>query len=265
MGLLNKVFLLGHLTRDPELRQHAPGDSRCRARLAVNRTWVEENGKKQEESIFLEVTVWGKTAEIAQRYLQKGSPLSVEVRLQLDSWQDRQTGQRRSRLHVVGKNLQLIGSRPSASSEPSSPARPVPSEPDPDWIRYKKALKTLLPVSGIIVALSLLTLGLHAVWNFLAHEGRPVIFSTAGVDPEPGTPEPGTPATAWRLEPGHWFSIVNLEGKQILTKWMGWVPTVANLPQEGNSIGDCYGINGGTHCWIWLIPAGATTPTWIDP
>jgi single-strand DNA-binding protein len=79
--------------------------------LAVNRTYTTDGGEKREETTFVDVTMWGRQAEIAGEYLKKGRPLFVEGRLQLDTWDDKQTGQKRSKLRVVCENFQMLGSR----------------------------------------------------------------------------------------------------------------------------------------------------------
>jgi single-strand DNA-binding protein len=79
--------------------------------LAVNRTYTTDGGEKREETTFVDVTMWGRQAEIAGEYLKKGRPLFVEGRLQLDTWDDKQTGQKRSKMRVVCENFQMLGSR----------------------------------------------------------------------------------------------------------------------------------------------------------
>jgi single-strand DNA-binding protein len=131
MASVNRVFLLGNLTRDPELRYTPKGVQVCEIGLAVNRTWTDEQNVKREEVTFVDVTLWGRQAEIAGQYLHKGSPLFIEGRLQLDTWEDKQTGQKRSRLRVVGEHMQLPGDgRPRESSVPSQPPQRV-SAPQP--------------------------------------------------------------------------------------------------------------------------------------
>src|SRR4029077_13214739 len=115
MASFNKVILLGNLTRDPEVRYTPKGTAVTELGMAVNRVYTAENGEKREETTFVDVTLWGRTAEIAGEYLKKGRPVLIEGRLQLDTWDDKQSGQKRSKLKVVGEGLQLIGSRPGAS------------------------------------------------------------------------------------------------------------------------------------------------------
>jgi single-strand DNA-binding protein len=111
MANLNKVMLMGNLTRDPEVRYTPKGTAVAELGLAINRVYSAENGEKREETTFVDVTLWGRTAEIAGEYLKKGRPVFIEGRLQLDSWDDKATGQKRSKLKVVGEGMQLLGGR----------------------------------------------------------------------------------------------------------------------------------------------------------
>jgi single-strand DNA-binding protein len=143
MANLNRVLLIGNLTRDPELRYTPKGTAVTDFGLAVSRIYSGEDGEKKEETTFVDVTLWARLAEIAGQYLKKGRPVFIEGRLQLDTWDDKQTGQKRSRLRVVGENLQLLGSRPEGEASSSAPAprrpsaaappsRPEPRDPDLD-------------------------------------------------------------------------------------------------------------------------------------
>ena len=123
MANLNKVLLLGNVTRDPEVRYTPKGSAVCDLGVAVNRAYTTDSGEKREEVTFVEVTLWGRTAEIAGEYLKKGRPVFVEGRLQMDTWDDKQTGQKRSRLRVVGENMQLLGGRPPAPKRQRRPRR----------------------------------------------------------------------------------------------------------------------------------------------
>ncbi len=112
MANLNKVMIIGNLTADPEVRTTPRGTSLTELRLAVNRvTGGQGEGERREETTFLDVTCWGRTGEVAAQYLSKGRPVFIEGRLQQDSWEDKQTGQRRSRIRIVAENLQLLGGR----------------------------------------------------------------------------------------------------------------------------------------------------------
>ena len=130
MANLNRVLLIGNLTRDPEVRYTPKGTAVVDIGLAVNRVYSGEDGEKKEETTFVDVTLWGRQAEIAGQYLKKGRPVFIEGRLQLDTWDDRQTGQKRSRLRVVCENMQLLGSRSETEGSPSVPRRTqAPSAP----------------------------------------------------------------------------------------------------------------------------------------
>lgn len=111
MANLNKVMLIGNLTADPEVRSTPRGTNLTELRIAISRSYVgnQGDGERREETTFLDVTCWGRTGEIAAQYLAKGRPVFIEGRLQQDTWEDKQTGQRRSKIRVVAENLQLIG------------------------------------------------------------------------------------------------------------------------------------------------------------
>jgi len=112
MASFNKVILVGNLTRDPQVKYIPSGMAVAELGLAVNRTWFDkQSNQKKEETTFVDVTVWGRQAEIAGEYLTKGRPVLVEGRLQLDTWDDKQTNQKRSKLRVVAEQLQFLGSR----------------------------------------------------------------------------------------------------------------------------------------------------------
>ena len=112
MANLNKVMLIGNLTRDPEIKYTPKGQAIADIGLAINRYYtVEATGEKREETTFVDVTLWGRQAEIAKEYLHKGKPVYIEGRLTLDTWDDKQTGQKRSKLRVTGDQMQLLSSR----------------------------------------------------------------------------------------------------------------------------------------------------------
>ncbi len=158
MASLNKVMLIGNLTRDPEIRYTPKGQAVADIGLAVNRFYNTESGERREEVTFIDITLWGRTAEVVHQYCKKGRPLFVEGRLQLDTWDDKQTGQKRSKLKVIGDGIQLLGSRdsggpgePGQSSAPYSPppaarpeprpsappaAEPPPPDPDEDQMPF---------------------------------------------------------------------------------------------------------------------------------
>jgi single-strand DNA-binding protein len=146
MANLNKVLLLGNVTRDPEMRYTPKGSAVCDLGVAVNRAYTTDSGEKRDEVTFVDVTLWGRTAEVANEYLKKGRPVFIEGRLQMDSWDDKQTGQKRSRLRVVAENMQLLGGRPSGGTTPDAsgesrqtstpPKSSATSEPDEDEIPF---------------------------------------------------------------------------------------------------------------------------------
>lgn len=108
MANLNKVLLLGNLTRDPEVRYTPKGTAVGDLGLAVNRRVSDGNGNWSDEVTFVDVTVWGTNAENAQKYLTKGRGVFIEGRLQMDTWEDKQSGQKRSKLKVVAEVLQFL-------------------------------------------------------------------------------------------------------------------------------------------------------------
>ena len=118
---LNRVFLLGRLTRDPELRSLPKGGQVADLGLAINRVYSTEGGEKKEETTFVDVTLWGRQAEIAGQYLTKGRAVFIEGRLHLDAWDDRQTGQKRTRLKVICESLQFLPNR-AETGKPSAAA-----------------------------------------------------------------------------------------------------------------------------------------------
>src|SRR5271170_3059637 len=128
MASFNKVILMGNLTRDPELRYTPKGTAIAKIGVAVNRVWTNEAGEKKEEVTFVDVEVWGRTAENVGQYMRKGRPMLVEGRLKLDQWDDKQTGQKRSRLGVVAETVQFLGSAPGAG-EGGAPNAPRAARP----------------------------------------------------------------------------------------------------------------------------------------
>ena len=113
MASFNKVILLGNLTRDPEVRYTTGGSAVCDITLAVNYQWTDKRSNERKEEVsFIDVTLWGRTAEIAGEYLGKGRPVLIEGRLQQDKWDDKETGQKRSKLKVVADAMQLLGGKP---------------------------------------------------------------------------------------------------------------------------------------------------------
>lgn len=110
MANLNKVMLIGNVVADPELRYTPKGTAVTDLRMAVNRQWTNDQGSRQEETTYLDVTLWSRQAELASQYLFKGRPVFIEGRLQMETWEDKTSGQKRSRLKIVGENMQFLGS-----------------------------------------------------------------------------------------------------------------------------------------------------------
>lgn len=110
MASYNRVILIGNLTRDPELRYTPSGTAVTEVGLAVNDRRKGANGEWVEETTFVDITLWGRTAEVATEYLNKGAPLMIEGRLKYDQWQDKD-GQKRSKLRVVGERMQMLGGK----------------------------------------------------------------------------------------------------------------------------------------------------------
>ena len=142
MASFNRVILMGNLTRDPELRYIASGTAVTDIGLAVNERRKGPNGDWIDETTFVDITLWSRNAEIASEYLSKGSPVLIEGRLKLDTWESE--GQKRSKLKVVGDKLQLIGTRGegggnrgggeggysrSSGSSPQRSSSPPPQDP----------------------------------------------------------------------------------------------------------------------------------------
>ncbi len=136
MASFNKVIIAGNLTRDPELRYTPKGTAVARITLAVNRVYSSgEGGEKKEEVSFIDVDVWGRQAEVIGQYLKKGRPLLVEGRLKLDSWEDKNTKQKQSKLKVVLENFSFLDSKGDGSGVAEAPRSsrpaPAPSAPPP--------------------------------------------------------------------------------------------------------------------------------------
>jgi single-strand DNA-binding protein len=134
MASFNKVILAGNLTRDPELRYTPKGTAVAEIGIAVNRTWRDESGASQEEVTFVDVAAYGKQAEVIGQYLKKGRPILIEGRLKLDQWDDKQTGQKRSKLRVVLEGFQFLdsgnrGGEGAPSGPAPAPRRAAPSAP----------------------------------------------------------------------------------------------------------------------------------------
>ena len=157
MPNLNKVMLMGNLTRDPEIKYTPKGTAIANFGIAINRVFTPEGGEKREEVTFIDLEAWGRTAEVIGEYFKKGKPIFIEGRLKLDQWDDKTTGKKMSKLRVVVESFEFLGSReggggggegggdsggsshsaPARSSAPpqrrppASPPRP-PADPDLD-------------------------------------------------------------------------------------------------------------------------------------
>ena len=144
MASFNKVILAGNLTRDPELRYTPKGTAVAKIGLAVNRTWTTESGEKKEEVSFIDVEAWGRQGEVIAQYMKKGRPLLIEGRLKLDTWEDKNTKQKQSKLKVVLEGFSFLDSgrgdtpnaapaapRAAAAAAPAAVAEPADAEPPP--------------------------------------------------------------------------------------------------------------------------------------
>ena len=112
MASFNRVILVGNLTRDPEVKYTTGGTAVTELGMAVNRSWFDkQSNQRKEEVTFVDVTLWSRQAEVAGEYLSKGRSVLIEGRLQLDTWEDKNSGQKRSKLRVVGENMTMLGGR----------------------------------------------------------------------------------------------------------------------------------------------------------
>lgn len=132
MASLNRVFLAGNLTRDPEVRHAPSGDAVGDLQLAVNRTYRTRDGQEKEETCFVGIVVWGRQAETCAEYLQKGSPVLVEGRLQYEQWE--KDGRKNSRLRVRASRVQFLSSRGGGGGDRRSERgeQTEPRGPEPD-------------------------------------------------------------------------------------------------------------------------------------
>jgi single-strand DNA-binding protein len=149
MASFNKVILAGNLTRDPEMRYTPKGTAVAAFTLAVNRKWKAETGEMKEEVSFIDVDAFGRQAEVIAQYLKKGRPFLVEGRLKQDTWEDKNTHQKQSKLKVVLEGFSFIDSkggdnaapaspRPAAApaAAPSAPAEAEAPEPEQDDVPF---------------------------------------------------------------------------------------------------------------------------------
>lgn len=122
MANLNKVLLMGNLTRDPEKRVTPSGTTIVKLGMAVNRRYSTQDGEQREEVTYIDIDAFGRQAEVIAQYCQKGRPLFVEGRLKLDTWQDKTSGENRSKMSVVLENFQFLGSGPGQGGGGNAPA-----------------------------------------------------------------------------------------------------------------------------------------------
>ena len=146
MGSYNKVILAGNLTRDPELRYTPKGTAIARLGLALNRSFTTDTGEKREEVTFVDVDAFGRQAEVLGQYMKKGRQILLEGRLRLDQWEDKNSGQKQSKLRVVLESFTFVDSgrgefpaeassadtRPAPAAPPSRPPRAAEPAPPPE-------------------------------------------------------------------------------------------------------------------------------------
>ncbi len=132
MASLNKVLLMGNLTRDPELRYTPQGSAVCDFRIGMNRSYTTKTGEKKEEATFIDIVAWGRTAEVCGEYLKKGRPVFIEGRLQEDKW-EQPDGQKRSKVRVIAEQVSFLPGGPGRGASPAAPeAAEAPSEAGPE-------------------------------------------------------------------------------------------------------------------------------------
>lgn len=129
MASVNKVLILGNITRDPELRHTPNGSAVTELGVALNRKYRTKDGEDREEVTYVNVTVWNKQAETCCQYLKKGRPVHVEGYLKMDSWEDKNSGEKRSKLKVEAERVQFLGGKDEWGAPRPSPA---PSDDDED-------------------------------------------------------------------------------------------------------------------------------------
>jgi len=137
MASYNRVVLMGHVTREIELKYTQGGMAVVEIGLAMNEKRKNAAGEWIDEAVFVDVTLWGKTAEICGEHVQKGQQILIEGRLRLDTWQDRNTGEKRSKLKVTGDKLVFVGSKRDGGSAPADEGyRPNAASPNPPATQY---------------------------------------------------------------------------------------------------------------------------------
>jgi single-strand DNA-binding protein len=132
MPNFNSCTLMGNAVRDPELRNTSSGTAVCGITVAINHKYTTDSGEKREDSTFVDVTLWGRLAEICGEYVHKGEPVFIQGRLQTESWDDKQTGQKRSKLLTGRPNgkAQSAAAPAAPKPAPAAPARPAATSQD---------------------------------------------------------------------------------------------------------------------------------------
>jgi single-strand DNA-binding protein len=124
----NRCVFAGNLTRDPELRNTPQGTPVCQFSIATNRKWTAESGEKKEEVTFLDCEAWGKSAENVAQYFKKGKPIFVQARAKTESWEDKTTKQKRSKIKFVVESWQFCGGDKDATPRASTPSASAPEK-----------------------------------------------------------------------------------------------------------------------------------------
>jgi single-strand DNA-binding protein len=121
MPSFNRAILAGNLTRDPELRYLNSGSGVCEFAIAINRKWKDKAGATQEEVSFFDCVAWARTGEVIAEYFKKGKPILIEGRLQQDRWEDKSTGQNRSRVRIVVDRFEFLGGKEESAAGGAPP------------------------------------------------------------------------------------------------------------------------------------------------
>lgn len=130
MSSYNKVIIMGNLTRDPELRYTPQSKAVVKIGVAVNERWKDANGQQKESVTFIDAEAWGKTAEVIGQYFKKGSPIMFDGKLKLDTWEDKNTKAKMSKLKVVLENFQFVGGKQDGQQQQSSAPQAQASDDD---------------------------------------------------------------------------------------------------------------------------------------
>ena len=135
MAKLNKVFMIGNLTRDPELRYTPSGTAIASFGIAITRTWSGQDGEKKEEVCYVDINMFGRRAEVINEYFNKGNPIFIEGRLQFQQWETKD-GQKRNALRVVAEDFQFIGGKTKRDEGPSFPEGSAPNDVNEEEIPF---------------------------------------------------------------------------------------------------------------------------------